>query len=388
MGIVNVTPDSFSDGGRYLAPEAAVAHGLALVEAGADLLDVGGESTRPGAEPVDAREEAHRVVPVVERLAAEAGVPVSVDTTKAAVAAAALDAGAVVVNDVSAGRFDPEILDVAAGAGAGYVAMHMLGEPRTMQDAPHYDDVVAEVGDFLAERVDAARGRRSRRGCGRSRSRDRLRQDRRAQPHAPRTAGRPGRAGGCAAPRGDVAEALPRLDPSRRGGGAGRAAGGAAGRRDARHGGLGDRPRRARSCECTTSVPRHERSRWSRRWRGRRHEPARSLGTGARAARVLLDHHGAARRVGAARGLRAQPPKGASPGGAHLARRARLHARALAARVAPQPARVRRGRPPVRARTAGSPRRLAAVARADLLDAREVARRPERACPDPPRGVR
>lgn len=157
MGIVNLTPDSFSDGGRYLAPEAALAHGLALVEAGADLLDVGGESTRPGAEPVREVEELHRVGPVIELLVAEAGVPVSIDTTKAAVAAAALAAGAVVVNDVSAGRMDPEILDVTAEHGAGFVAMHMLGDPRTMQDAPTYEDVVAEVGATLVERLDAAR---------------------------------------------------------------------------------------------------------------------------------------------------------------------------------------------------------------------------------------
>jgi dihydropteroate synthase len=157
MGIVNVTPDSFSDGGYFLAPDAAAAHGVTLVDAGADLLDVGGESTRPGADPVSTEEELRRVVPVVERLVAEAGVPVSIDTTKAAVAAAALDAGAVIVNDVSAGRQEPEILDVAAGAGAGYVAMHMLGDPLTMQDAPTYDDVVGEVGDFLVERLDAAR---------------------------------------------------------------------------------------------------------------------------------------------------------------------------------------------------------------------------------------
>ncbi|MEX0665070.1 MAG: dihydropteroate synthase [Acidimicrobiia bacterium] len=157
MGVVNVTPDSFSDGGRYLDAGAAVAHGLDLVAAGADVLDVGGESTRPGAEPVDELEELRRVVPVVQRLAVEAGVPVSVDTTKAAVAAAALDAGAVIVNDVSAGRFAPEILEVAAAAGAGYVLMHMLGEPRTMQDDPRYGDVVTEVGDFLVGRLDAAR---------------------------------------------------------------------------------------------------------------------------------------------------------------------------------------------------------------------------------------
>jgi len=156
MGIVNVTPDSFSDGGRYLDEDAAVEHGEALAAAGADLLDVGGESTRPGADPVDEVEERRRVVPVVERLAAQ-GMPVSIDTTKATVAAAALDAGAVVVNDVSAGRFHPAILEVVADRGAGYVAMHMLGEPRTMQHDPRYDDVVTDVGDFLADRLDAAR---------------------------------------------------------------------------------------------------------------------------------------------------------------------------------------------------------------------------------------
>jgi dihydropteroate synthase len=156
MGIVNVTPDSFSDGGRFLDPSAAVAHGLALVEAGADLLDVGGESTRPGAEPVSIDEERARVLPVVERLAAEAGVPVSVDTSKAAVATAALEAGAVVVNDVTAGLGDPAMLGVVAGAGAGMVVMHLRGEPRTMQHDVHYDDVVAEVTEHLVERRDAA----------------------------------------------------------------------------------------------------------------------------------------------------------------------------------------------------------------------------------------
>jgi dihydropteroate synthase len=157
MGVVNVTPDSFSDGGRYLESDAAVAHGLELAASGADLLDVGGESTRPGAAPVPFDEELRRVVPVVEQLAAVTRVPVSVDTTKAKVAEAALAAGAAVVNDVSAGRLDPEILPVTAAAGAGYIAMHMQGEPRTMQADPHYDDVVAEVGEFLAERIDAAR---------------------------------------------------------------------------------------------------------------------------------------------------------------------------------------------------------------------------------------
>ena len=157
MGIVNVTPDSFSDGGRFLDSDAAVAHGIVLAGNGADVLDVGGESTRPGAAPVPADEELRRVLPVVERLAAETSVPISVDTTKAAVARAALDTGATVVNDVSAGRLDPDTLGVAAEAGAGYVVMHMQGEPRTMQADPHYDDAVAQVGDFLADRVDAAR---------------------------------------------------------------------------------------------------------------------------------------------------------------------------------------------------------------------------------------
>jgi dihydropteroate synthase len=157
MGVINVTPDSFSDGGRYLDPQTAIAHGLELVDAGADLLDVGGESTRPGAEPVDATEELRRVVPVVAGLTAATDLPVSIDTTKAVVAAAAIDAGATIVNDVSAGRLDPAILEVTAAGRAGYIAMHMLGEPRTMQDAPQYDDVVVEVGDFLVERLDAAR---------------------------------------------------------------------------------------------------------------------------------------------------------------------------------------------------------------------------------------
>jgi dihydropteroate synthase len=157
MGVVNVTPDSFSDGGRYLDADAAVAHGLELVAEGAGLLDVGGESTRPGADPVPRAEELARVVPVVEALASRAGVPVSVDTTKAPVAAAALAAGATVVNDVSAGLGDREMLGLVADAGAGYVVMHMRGDPRTMQHDPRYDDVVDEVGRFLVERLDAAR---------------------------------------------------------------------------------------------------------------------------------------------------------------------------------------------------------------------------------------
>jgi dihydropteroate synthase len=156
MGIVNVTPDSFSDGGRFFEPDAAIEHGIELAAQGADLLDVGGESTRPGAAPVSAADEIARVLPVVERLSAATSVPVSIDTTKASVAKAALDAGATIVNDVSAGRLDPDILEVTAAAGAGYVAMHMQGEPRTMQLDPKYDDVVREIGDFLVERIDVA----------------------------------------------------------------------------------------------------------------------------------------------------------------------------------------------------------------------------------------
>ena len=156
MGVVNVTPDSFSDGGRYLDPEAAVAHGLALVAEGAELLDVGGESTRPGATDVPEAVELERVLPVVEELARTAEVPVSIDTRKAAVAAAALAAGATMVNDVSAGRHDPDLLGVAAEAKVPLVLMHMLGTPATMQDDPRYDDVVAEVEAFLAERCRAA----------------------------------------------------------------------------------------------------------------------------------------------------------------------------------------------------------------------------------------
>jgi len=162
MGVVNVTPDSFSDGGRFLDADAALAHGLGLVADGAAVLDVGGESTRPGAEPVGVDEELRRIVPVVRRLVDELGtgassVPVSIDTTKAAVAAAAIDAGAVIVNDVSAGRNDPAMFAVVAESRAGFVAMHMLGAPPTMQTGPRYDDVVGEVADFLVERVSAAR---------------------------------------------------------------------------------------------------------------------------------------------------------------------------------------------------------------------------------------
>jgi len=157
MGILNVTPDSFSDGGRFLDTDVALHHGLELVGEGADLLDLGGESTRPGAEPVHAGEELARVVPAVTELAAASSVPLSVDTTKAVVAEAAVEAGASIVNDVSAGRFDTEMLSTVADLGAAYVVMHMRGEPRTMQDEPRYDDVVDDVAGFLAERLDLAR---------------------------------------------------------------------------------------------------------------------------------------------------------------------------------------------------------------------------------------
>jgi dihydropteroate synthase len=155
MGIVNVTPDSFSDGGLFLDPEAAVEHGLELAAQGAAVLDVGGASTRPGAEPVPVADELRRAVPVVERLA-QAGQRVSIDTTKREVAAAALAAGATLVNDVSAFRFAPEIAGLVADAGADCCLVHMRGEPRTMQAEARYGDVVAEVKAFLEERLAVA----------------------------------------------------------------------------------------------------------------------------------------------------------------------------------------------------------------------------------------
>jgi dihydropteroate synthase len=154
MGVVNVTPDSFSDGGLFLDPAAAVEHGLALAREGADIVDVGGESTRPGAEPVPAEEELGRVLPVIRGMI-EGGIDarISIDTSKAIVAAAALEAGATLVNDVTALRGDPEMATVIASSGAACCLMHMLGEPRTMQVDPRYDDVVTEVRDFLGERL-------------------------------------------------------------------------------------------------------------------------------------------------------------------------------------------------------------------------------------------
>jgi dihydropteroate synthase len=158
MGIVNVTPDSFSDGGLYLDADAAVVHGRELLAEGADILDVGGESTRPGAAAVDAAEERRRTEPVVRELAA-AGATVSIDTSKVAVAEAGLDAGAEIVNDVTALVAEPGLADLCADRGCGVVLMHMQGTPRTMQDDPTYEDVVEDVKAFLAGRVDFAVGR-------------------------------------------------------------------------------------------------------------------------------------------------------------------------------------------------------------------------------------
>jgi dihydropteroate synthase len=150
MGVLNVTPDSFSDGGKFPDVDRAVAHALEMARAGADIIDVGGESSRPGAVPVSADEELRRVVPVIERLR---DLVVSVDTTKAEVAEKALAAGARIVNDISALSFDPQMVDVVRDAGAGAVLMHMQGTPQTMQQKPRYDDVVVEVGSFLTERI-------------------------------------------------------------------------------------------------------------------------------------------------------------------------------------------------------------------------------------------
>ena len=153
MGIVNVTPDSFSEGGRFFTPLAAAEHARALIREGATLLDLGGESTRPGSEPVPLDEELRRVLPVVEELASDAGVPLSIDTSKAVVAELALARGAAIINDVTALRGDPDMARVVAESGAAVVLMHMRGVPGTMQHDPRYDDVVAEILRFLEERI-------------------------------------------------------------------------------------------------------------------------------------------------------------------------------------------------------------------------------------------
>ncbi|MDD5138870.1 MAG: dihydropteroate synthase [Verrucomicrobiales bacterium] len=152
MGVVNVTPDSFSDGGKFLDPAAAVAHALKLVEQGAEILDIGGESTRPGAQPVSEAEELRRVIPVIQKLA-QIKIPISIDTTKPAVAAAALQAGASIVNDVAAHHDKNELWKTVAEFEAGYICMHAQGEPQTMQQNPVYTDVVREVGEFFQERM-------------------------------------------------------------------------------------------------------------------------------------------------------------------------------------------------------------------------------------------
>jgi dihydropteroate synthase len=153
MGIVNVTPDSFSDGGRFLQSSAAVEHGLRLAEEGADILDVGGESTRPGSGGISVEEELQRVVPVIRQLAERTKIPISVDTSKAAVAREALQAGAVIVNDISGLRFDPQMIAVCRDSTCGVICMHMQGTPQTMQAAPHYEDVVEEICTFFNERL-------------------------------------------------------------------------------------------------------------------------------------------------------------------------------------------------------------------------------------------
>ena len=156
MGVVNVTPDSFSDGGRFFEFDAALDQARALTAAGADILDIGGESTRPFAEPVELKEELRRVIPLIEALAAEIPLPISIDTYKAPVARAALKAGAAIINDISALRFDPEMAPLAAAARVPVILMHMQGSPRDMQLEPRYDDLIGEIKAFFRERVDFA----------------------------------------------------------------------------------------------------------------------------------------------------------------------------------------------------------------------------------------
>jgi dihydropteroate synthase len=155
MGVLNVTPDSFSDGGLYLDIDGACQHALAMAEEGADIIDIGGESTRPGAAPVPEKEELARVIPVIQRIREQSDVLISIDTCKPAVAAVAIDAGADIINDVT-GLADPRMMQVARDTGAGIVLMHMRGTPLTMQIDPRYDDVVTEVRDFLRQRFEAA----------------------------------------------------------------------------------------------------------------------------------------------------------------------------------------------------------------------------------------
>src|SRR5881397_3279002 len=151
IGALNVTPDSFSDGGKFLTTEKAVEHGMQMAAEGADLIDVGGESTRPGAEPVAAEEELHRVIPVIEKLRPKIHIPISIDTSKAQVASAAIETGASIVNDVTGGRGDEEMLPLVAETKSAFIIMHMQGTPRTMQNQPRYADVVLEIADFFRQ---------------------------------------------------------------------------------------------------------------------------------------------------------------------------------------------------------------------------------------------
>src|SRR6266850_2786774 len=159
MGVLNITPDSFSDGGRFYSPESAVEHALEMIAAGADIIDIGGESTRPGSAFVSEAEELQRVIPVIKQLAIETSIPISVDTTKSSVARAALEAGAEIVNDISALRFDPAIADEVAKAGAGLVLMHSRGTPKTMQQLPPASDILREVIDGLRQSIAMAQQR-------------------------------------------------------------------------------------------------------------------------------------------------------------------------------------------------------------------------------------
>src|SRR5207249_6418153 len=151
MGVLNVTPDSFSDGGNFFPPQKAIEHGVRMAAEGADIIDIGGESTRPGAEPVAVGEELRRVLPVIEQLRASVDVPISIDTSKAKVARAAIRAGASIVNDVSGGRGDQEMMPLIAETKSAFIIMHMQGIPQTMQSAPQYTNVVSEVFDFFRQ---------------------------------------------------------------------------------------------------------------------------------------------------------------------------------------------------------------------------------------------
>jgi len=156
MGILNVTPDSFSDGGLFFSCDAAVAHGEKLAEAGADIIDIGGESTRPFSEPVSIEEEGRRVLPVIEKLAKRVSIPISIDTTKASMAREAIESGASIINDISAMYSDPDMMGVAAKYGVPVVIMHMKGAPKTMQVSPHYDHLIEEIKEFLEKAIDRA----------------------------------------------------------------------------------------------------------------------------------------------------------------------------------------------------------------------------------------